>query len=49
MYGDKLKNTIETKPFCFLRKLSRDVHHFERIDPIDFGGQLLKVKVRVDT
>ena len=30
---------------CFFVKLGRHVHHDERIDPIDFGGQRSKVKV----
>ena len=32
----------------FLIKLGRDVNHGERMDPIDFGGQRSKVKVRMD-
>ena len=49
-YGDELENKIETKPLCFsFRKLSRDIRHCERMDPIEFGGQRLKVKVRADT
>ena len=32
----------------FLIKLGRDVNHCERMDPIDFGGQRLMVKVTMD-
>ena len=32
----------------FFIKLARDIIHGERMDPIDFGGQRLKVKVTVD-
>ena len=32
----------------FLIKLGRHVNHDERMDPIDFGGQRSKVKVRMD-
>ena len=33
----------------FFIKLGRAVNLGERMDPIDFGGQRLKVKVNVDT
>ena len=48
IYGDKLVNTIETKPLCFFFKLGRDVNHGERMDPVDFGGRRSKVKVTVN-
>ena len=32
----------------FLIKLGGHVSHGERMDPIDFGGQRLKVKVTMD-
>ena len=33
---------------CFFVKLGRHVNPDERMDPIDFGGQRSKVKVKVD-
>ena len=33
---------------CFLIKLGRHVDHGERMNPIDFGGQRSKVKVKMD-
>ena len=32
----------------FFIKLDRDVRHGDRIDPIGFGGQRSKVKVKMD-
>ena len=32
----------------FFFKLGRNVNHGERIDPIDFGGQMSKVMVTMD-
>ena len=48
IYGNKLVNTIETKPLYFFIKLDRHVSHGERIDPFDFGGQRSKVKVTMN-
>ena len=49
IYGNKLVNTIETKPLCIsFFKLGRHVSHVERMDPIDFEGQRSKVKVTMD-
>ena len=49
IYGNKLVNTIETKPlFRFLIILARHVNHDKRMNPIDFGGQRSKVKVTKD-
>ena len=42
IYGNKLVNRIDTKPFTvvyFFIKLSRDVNPGERMESIDFGGQ----------
>ena len=33
---------------CLFIKLGIDDRHSERMDPIDFGGQRLKVKVTMD-
>ena len=33
---------------CFFIKLGRHVSHSQRLDPIDFEGQRLKVKVTMD-
>ena len=33
---------------CFLIKLGRLVSHYERMNPIYFGGQMSKVKVTMD-
>ena len=33
---------------CFFIKLGIQVNHSEKMDPIDFGGQRLKVKVTID-
>ena len=35
IYGNKLVNTIETKPVCFFIKLGRHVNRDERMHPID--------------
>ena len=46
IYGNKLVNTINTKPLCvFFVKLSRHFNHDEMMNPIYFGGQRSKVKV----
>ena len=33
---------------CFFIKLGRHVSHSERMDPIDVGGQMSKVRVTID-
>ena len=33
---------------CFLNNIGRHVSHGERMNPIDFGGQRLQVKVTMD-
>ena len=33
---------------CFFVKLGRHVNHDEKMNPIDFGGQISKVKVTMD-
>ena len=49
LYGNKLVNTIETKPLCASSSnLARHVSHSERMDHIDFGGQRSMVKVTID-
>ena len=49
IFGNKLMNTIETKPLCtFFIKLGRHVNYCERMDPIDVGGQRSKVKISMD-
>ena len=49
IYGNKLVNTIETKPLHIsLSNLARHVNRDERMHPIDFGGQRSKVKVTLD-
>ena len=49
IYGNKLVNTIETKPLhIFFVKLARHVNRDETMHPIDFGGQRSKVKVTLD-
>ena len=45
LYGNKLANTIETKPLC---TLGRHVSYGGRMNPIASGGQRSKVKVTMD-
>ena len=48
MYGNKLVNTIKTKPLCASSsKLGKHVNHGERMNSIDFGGHRSKLKVRM--
>ena len=47
MYGNKLVNTIDTKPLCASSSNVADRLAI-RIGPIDFEGQRLKVKVTID-
>ena len=48
IYGNKLVNTIATKPLCFFIKLGRHVSLGVRMNTIDFGGQRSKAKVTMD-
>ena len=43
IYGNKLANTIETKPVCI--SSSNLAEMLTTVDPIDFGSQGSKVKV----
>ena len=41
-------NTLDLTVVDFFIKLGRHVYHGERINPIDFEGQMSKVKVTMD-
>ena len=48
IYGNKLVNTIATKPLCASLSNLADMLTMVRMKPIDFGGQKSKVKVTLD-
>ena len=48
IYGNKIVNTIETKPLCASSLNLADMLANGRVDPIEFGGQRSKFKVTID-